>query len=527
MIEMAGATQRSNSSRGRRVTQPISVTINSLAALVLLFVTAVLLLRPRDSEFLFTPWRGRLFTFLALVGGWLLIRWVRRRPAPSRRVTILWGLALTGASGIVTYFSQFAYGWDPRAIRIATYQLARSGHLDTGLLEYFARYPNNLPLALIETPLTRLALATGISFSNVLLVWNCALFFGVLMFAAATLRCLGRQSWIIPILVLLTLLLGFSPHMVMPYSDLPGCFLSSAFIYIGTRIHADRQRAYMWVCVAAFLVGITYLIKPYVLVIPIAGAIMLILSGALSNAAHKWGAWGAVWRLALVPMLILVASMGERGLAYRNADVTPAQLETYNAPFPILHWVAMGLHDNGSRQPQRSYGSFDMGIMRRDVHIKDATTRNEVIRQGIEKDIERQGIGGTGVFMAKKIAWVLGDGSFFAQKDGADAKAQPTHPGVIAEFTLRDGRYYHFKAGLTQAVWGAVLLAIAFGLVRARRRPAVAWLSLAFLGFVTYESVFEGRPRYVVAVLPLIVMLLAWTATRDDDQGPKAPVESA
>lgn len=516
MVERSGVQVTPRGSH--RWAAALTLTANVSTAVVLGAVVLVLALAPRDSAFLYHPLGGVLVSVVLLAVGWWLVRLTRRLRIPSRRAVTLLALGLTLLSCVVAYHSEFYSNWDPKAIRSGALGLVQHGEIAPPYLNYFARYPNNLPLLLIAVPMVRFARATGLSFFDTVIIVNGLLFFGVCVLTAACLAALGRRRLIVPTLLLLTVLLGFYPYMTVFYSDLPGAFLCALLVRLCIQIRLHPERSYRVMCGVAVVCGVAYAIKPYVLVVPIAGVIVWLFSGSLGSCVRRWGLLGTTGRLLVLPALVLLVSQGEKMLAYRQAETSVSALKERRPPLPVLHWVALGVHDNGDVHPQRTYGGFDHGIYHRDAIILDPRKRDTVIREGIEADLRRQGVGGTALFLGKKISWVLGDGNFFGQKEGEDALVHPLRPGPISDLTLIGGRWYDVKAKFTQGVWGAVLMALIVGLVRRRRHSGLACLSLAFLGFVAYETLFEARPRYVIAILPMILVTLALGQGRDGEE---------
>jgi hypothetical protein len=103
---------------------------------------------------------------------------------------------------------------------------------------------------------------------------------------------------------------------------------------------------------------------------------------------------------------------------------------------------------------------------------------------------------------------------FWAWGEGNDA-AEPAlvHgplTGAVRTWNHPAGGWYAARAAWAQAVWLLLLLATGVGLVRARWRWDTGLLVLSVLGIAAFTLVFQGRSRYLLTYVPLVVAL--WTS---------------
>jgi hypothetical protein len=130
-----------------------------------------------------------------------------------------------------------------------------------------------------------------------------------------------------------------------------------------------------------------------------------------------------------------------------------------------------------------------------------------------------RGLSGTVEFYAKKAAWNWGDGMFWAWGEGRDHEARNFSPDTALERAVYSvnafhGQWYALRADITQGVWLAVLLAAGAGLLRAPVKRETLLLAVIVLGIAGFTLVFQGRSRYLLVFVPVIVSLAAIVAPR-------------
>lgn len=77
--------------------------------------------------------------------------------------------------------------------------------------------------------------------------------------------------------------------------------------------------------------------------------------------------------------------------------------------------------------------------------------------------------------------------------------------GGLSEWTTATGEHYRLKASLVQGLWVGGLLLLGGTLLLARYDRWRTGASLALLGLTAYLIVFEARPRYLLALLPVVL----------------------
>lgn len=478
--------------------------LQTALGLGLLAVVTVALVRPLNTWFVFEPvvvWLATAATTL-----WLLVAARTARHPSGRapvgaarvRVGVVAGTLLSAAHLVLALIP---FGWDARRVFSSATLLARGQPLPPDGLAYFARYPHNTRLLAVEQVAVWLGdLVRLPALSSVLLVQ--LLCVAVVLWAVGRGAVeLGRPRAVLPVQGLATVLLGLSPHVAVPYTDVPAAAAVAVTGLAMARCH--RSWSWPWATVGILALAAGVVLKPYVVVLAIALGLVLLLSRR-PRAIAALAAGGA---------LLLGAVLGLDQLAQRVTGLTDERLAQVDAPFPPEHFLAMGTWDSREDSPVRRWGAYRQAQVDATAALP-AADRAHVLRAQARQQVEDRGLADNLVFFGSKAAWVWGDGTFWAHGEGADSSQESSLPepwSALTEWSRGAGEHYRLRAAVVHGVWLGLLLVTASGLVRARPDPLLTCWCTALGGLTAYLLLFEARPRYVWALLPLL--LLVWVAT--------------
>lgn len=206
------------------------------------------------------------------------------------------------------------------------------------------------------------------------------------------------------------------------------------------------------------------------------------------------------------------------GLAARTVDLTPETRATAEPAYPPLHFLGMGTYDSRDPSPTRTYGGWSEKYVRATGGELDPETREAMLRRMVWGQVAERGVGGNVSFFARKVAWTWGDGTFWAFGEGTDKDAAgelgPTWSSAQQWFVGSGEPYRRWTAPVTQGVWVATLLVTAVAAWRSRDRAWVAVCALTLVTLTAYLTLFESRPRYLLALLPVLLLLTGLTTGR-------------
>src|SRR5690606_23260607 len=105
----------------------------------------------------------------------------------GERAGLVGGILAMVAAWVYGVSASIRFGWDAGTVTGAAVVLTDGGVLDAAQVDYFARFPNNVPLLALETLIIRAGGVIGASERDALLAWQ-VLLVGIIVW------CLGRTS---------------------------------------------------------------------------------------------------------------------------------------------------------------------------------------------------------------------------------------------------------------------------------------------------------------------------------------------
>ena len=289
---------------------------------------------------------------IALVGGRSAgsdrSRWGRRT---WERLALL-AAATVLVCTVVTVSTSYRYGWDPVTVQ----QVAEGTREPNSAIRYFSVYPNILPMLMIGKLAVWLERAIGLDY---------AAFFAVVAVASLAVTLAAGLVWLArrgarPVqaagfVVLTGLIVGISPWMGVPYTDLvalPIPLLVVALLSFLPGLQSPRWM--LLVAGLAVLVGIGWAVKTTPIVLLAAVVVGVLLAPGDRPQWQRWSAGGAVVALALAhPAGLIAAAKPVSDLPLRR--VSRSTRASTSPPGCALQIYADG---------RRCYGCFDRRLTR-------------------------------------------------------------------------------------------------------------------------------------------------------------------
>jgi len=495
--------------------------VTVLVGTVLVGVAVTALVAPRPP---FTTYRQPVV--VAATAAFLLVGLLVRPPPRLRRVLrsrwTPWVVAALGGwlAVVVGTSLTFPWSWDVGVADTLSGLLHTGKPLEEFQVAYLSRYPNTHPLIAVHRAAHAVTDATGWPTHTVLVTAvGVAAGLSVLLVHALVSPVAGRVRAVAAQLVVVALV-ATSPWMAVPYTDvlaMPLLTGSVVLVLRAARRFDGWSVAYLLASAALAAGAIVLKATPAVLLVAVA------LVG-LMLAVDEWRRWRralaalaatVVWvgvTLALVSSLTASATRAV-------GPVPPTGLRPDARP-PVLWWVANGMTPTTSAGAPPRYGGYN-GVMLRAIEEMDSAQATEWAREWIEHQWARRGLDDLTVFYLDKAAWNWGDGMFWAWGEGRDGRPEtlpPARSGVarfVHDVDGRYGRWYPLRSDLAQGLWLALLLVTGIGALRARPPSRdVTLLALTVLGITVFTLVFQGRSRYLLTFVPLVVALGAMVRRR-------------
>ncbi|GGK66487.1 hypothetical protein [Ornithinimicrobium pekingense] len=483
-------------------------------ALLLAAVAVVALVAPRNTWFVLpavTVWVVTAAVVLLPLAG----RRARSRVAEAvaRRPAAAVGRGTAVAGLVVVAHLPLAlidFGWDARQVYWGAELLAADEELAGSRVEYFAKYPNNIPLLAMLSAAAKVGSWAGLSPLAGMLVAQTVGLLVVVWCLGSTLVRLDRPGAVWPVQALATVLLGLNPQVAIPYADLPTATFVAVALWAGARAWRGGGRG--WWALAAVGLVLAVSLKPYAVALAL-GALALV-----PGLAARRGRLAATVTVAGAAAALAVGVLAVHAVSARVTGLPEERLVQVQHPYPVEHFLAMGTYDSQDPSPTRVYGGWNWEHASAMKHERDQQVRREISRDKIVAQVSERGVLGNLAFVAQKVAWTWGDGTFWAHGEGQDAARPGLLPGALGQvqqwFVGSGEPYRQHTAGVLQGVWVATLLLTAAGLWRAPASPWVATCALTLVVLTAYLGVFETRPRYLVALLPVLLVLAGLTAGR-------------
>ena len=487
---------------------PVGRLLLRLTGVGLLAVAVVALVAPRP---VITPFRWPVV--VAGVAVVVVVALAARLPRRLERgwvppaVAVLGG-AIAAAVGLA---GQYAYGWDARVVM----DLARILHSGQPLpdwgIDYLSLYPNNLPLLAIDQWGHAVAQQVGLPADEVLIGLS-AVCVAVTLYAVHDLvvRVAGRGPALAAQLATLVLV-ATSPWVAVPYTDLYAMpFVTGAAALAARALAPGRRevRIVLWgLSILAMTVAYALKTTPAVMVIAVAVAVLVAVFDSHQHLERRAAGLAActaglvVFSVLAVAVPTLAQNASGADASRLRADVSPSS----------LWWLANGSNEKTSDTGVTNYGTYSREMVEAIAGVSPSQM-DAYARQFLADRWAERGLAGTAAFYANKLAWNWGDGMFSAWVEGGDSRPGVLPPAtgavaVIQEVNGLHGQWYPLRAEVAQSVWIAVLLLGGVGLLRVPYRREIVLLAVTVLGIAAFTLLFQGRARYLLAFVPIVVAL--------------------
>lgn len=399
-------------------------------------------------------------------------------------------------------------GWDVSAIVQGAQDLS-SLHLN----DYFSWFPNNLLLVyLIHGLLQVYKYFGGQNVWLYLAVVNTAL----VDTAAVFVFFIGRKLWGVSAgffsFGIFILLFGFSPWILVPYSDTFSMWIpASVLLFFLCARDAKHLPVRLTLYFFAGLLSMAgFFLKPFTLMIT--AAILLIGFIQSLQSVKRFSAF-------LLAGTMLAAGCGcalalDRTLV---ADCFSGQIDSAKG-IPFTHFLMMGLNIQVSGATGRElYGAYNAEDYR--ITLQQQTKQEKIARnlQVIQERLQAFGPAGYAEFLVKKADWIFSDGVFWVEGEGDDVDtlsvASDPVSCIIQSFFRFYGWNFHWYSDIAQAIWILTLFFIICPLFLRKddyKDTVVMICRISLLGLLFYLLLSEARSRYLISFLPIASVLAGY-----------------
>jgi hypothetical protein len=490
----------------------LATVVQRTVGLVALLVGVGVLIAPRMSVNQYDVGAAAA-GLVAVIAGWLTVAALSlgRRSVPDRWCDAAAGvvcLLLTALAGAFAFGGAYRDSWDVGILRWASAQPP-----GPSLVRYFSIYPNARPFLALARAVRSVIAGTPLDYEGAFAVINTVSFLVTAVAVYLTVRWLAGPARGVLALMLLGVLLGTTPWLSVAYTDMPILWAPIAVVALVTAALRRRwglARTALLAGGAGAALAVGYLVK----VTPVVGLVALVAALAVTATERRGPGRRLVPVVACAVAGFLVTVPAAGAWVKATEGLPPLRPDWAATP---LTYVAAGMRTQTWTDGSTAYGAWDRYVVRQTAE-RDTATQNEVALRVIRAEWERRGLVGTLGFAVDKTLFNWGDGTFWARDEGRDPSAPPLRQGdlvnVVTSWNAPYGHLFPLHVLLAQVTWMAVLLALGIGLLRSRSRPEVLIMALMVAGISIFVLVFQGRSRYLLPYVPVVVALAACVVPR-------------
>lgn len=348
--------------------------------------------------------------------------------------------------------------------------------------DYFARFPNNIPIMLLYAGVGKLlVLFTG----SAALIYDVAIMLNAVFITLGVWLCMRISALLGGVkaaAICFVVCFFFSPlYLVMPmaYTDVISFMLTSVVLYFFVRFM--RQKNLLFLALSGGICAVAIAFKATAGILAIAVTIILLL--------------GKRFPLKRVGVFLLALALLLTGinLCIDNSGlISPEQSEKYE--FPVQYWLMMSLAGNGGFDAY----SYDMIFYTEGYEQKKEAATAEMLRRIEEKGFEDM----VYHMLITKVStmWDSGTMDLFWRLVEPQSE-NPINTLITNQITSK------IIKTVSQALYAAILLlAIMCGIKHRRSKPYQVML-LTIFGVFLFFMFWEAEGRYLIQFMPIFLVL--------------------
>ena len=505
--------------------------ISSLAILALLGLAVALL--PTVNKFgLFQPvivifFGATIFSVLMIFASNMNMKWLINKYVLSALVIILFIAMLITQLIFARALVSDGYTWDANTIFQAASSYAQSGVIDKGIQDYFESSPNNIPLFLILSQLFSVASMFHITdFLWVATILNVGFLFLAQVLIYLTCNMLFGRRIAICSLPFSFILLGLSMHVQEPYTDTLTVVFPILLFYLSLQF-IKLQNIWLRLGLAGmigFLAVVGYLIKPTVIIAPIALSIVGILWMVDKRKSifdfSKMRVSPIIISVAVLVVASVATYVGYGALVDSKKILSYPYSQSAEHSYPLQHFMNIGMKSDVDGYSV-NYGGYNDNTAKIVSKLPGSEAKIAYSVESILNQLSDYGFFGYAGFLGHKVMWIMSDATFFAYGEGdiskVDFKNNDPLSEYIRQFAFVRGEHYQVLGNMMQIVWVSLLFFIALQFIisilwtPARTNLFLTALHLMIIGIIAFVLIFEGRSRYLFLYVPIFIVVGMYT----------------
>lgn len=410
----------------------------------------------------------------------------------SKTIIIAYGIVFS-LQMVILYHTFFYTGWDAGEVRRFAYMFLRDEIV--GENEYLQRWPNNIFLVWLLSSIIKITASFKWGYLSMSIVSCLSVNLSCLCGTIIINKTVKNQFVSCVAFILGTVVISFSPWIIIPYSDTLGMIFPMLAFLIYTMYNQNRTVKYITIEILCF---IGYLVKPTIIICLIAFCVIEIID----LIAKKKLLYIAVLLGTLIGVCFLVS------LGFGRLQKSMGIIKDPNKEFGITHYLMMGINSE-------TMGGYNGQDTMFSILQPNKVERSQANIRVYKERFQEMGIANYIKFLLKKNLINYCDGSFsWADEGGFWAETYPSKNmfGKILKSYFTGTQSYETDVQelehaailydshniIAQTCWLVILIGI-LGNLRSNLRnlDIKSFVLLTILGLSVFLLLFEGRSRYL------------------------------
>lgn len=405
---------------------------------------------------------------------------------------IMWNFFLV----VLLFFMAINYGfkpidWDANNVMYNAEVIAQNKYYNLDNY-YFSRHPNNIFITICISLFFRLANIIKIDGSILIILFNSIIFTftGHVLYKIS--KKYVKKELAIFTYVIYLFLVGFSPWIVIHYSDQAGLWIIILSFYLYIKEKETQNIKYMFLFVLLQVLG--YYIKPQIIFL----LISVFIYEIINYKYNKDEIIKILKRIGITLIVIVLAIIYVKVIIYFSGFKIDKEKK-----FGITHYLMMGFNEERN-------GVWFANDVIFSSNFSSYKERKEANINEFKKRVIYYGPKGIGKLFIKKMLTNYNDGTFFWGKEGyfyGDEITSGTNPAkeLLKSYYWNDGKNHIIFQSIMQSIWLSILFLNIFAFVKVDYKNEIQVLKITIIILTIFELLFEARSRYLFIYVPIYI----------------------
>ena len=442
----------------------------------------------KDAIFNYSPLFLIFFTIIDINILIIFYKKIIPKIVKYRYLPIILFLIFFGIAVAVSYNLRLYPSWDMGAVFDVAKAYSEKGY---SYNKYLYTYPNNIAITGIFISVFKIFkifnitdYITGITVFNALIVT-----LTVIILYYAVNKMYGKEKALMALIISIftTPLYLYS---AVYYTDTMSMFfcILSLLIYLFVRDEKNKSENILLQILFGITLGIGFMVKITSIFIIIAILVEELLNMKFKNLINNFK--------VAVPVTMLTMIMFN--LFSNNIVIADKHSLNFNK-MPLTYWLLTGSIGNGG---------FNREVYSTLRACNTYEERNNTAKKMLIKVMEEYTVPSFIKHINEKLKFAWGDGTYYAP---AKINRQPVNRGELYEYTAYDGEktdyYKYFPQTMHISMLILMVVVVANVLRKRNYKDDDIFLFISVLGIMVFLIIWENRSRYILTLLPIMLIL--------------------